>query len=237
MNDLDEPTTSWDDNIVYYVTHLVNQFISSATIRSHLSGIKYMLKLGGIDLKETSFLVHVLLQAGDRARAEEGIEFIRIPITETVLLKLLVITPVVIRNSFEVKLLRMVMTVAFYGLLRISEITGPVHQILIDNINWNPRTGSLKLQICTAKNLKKAELPWQVKITTQDSERVNIRKIFEDYIGARPESQLTRQFIVHQSGRATTPHYIRTRITSIINHIGLEGQDYGVHSFRVGRAT
>ena len=60
---LDRRPSTWEDRIILFLGHLINEKKQSATVKSYLSAIREVLKDDGIRLNEDEFLVSSLARA------------------------------------------------------------------------------------------------------------------------------------------------------------------------------
>ena len=60
---LDVKPRLWEDRLVLFVGHLVNNNKQSSTIKSYMSAIKYVLKEDKIEINENQFLIQSLTKA------------------------------------------------------------------------------------------------------------------------------------------------------------------------------
>lgn len=106
--------------LVLYVAFLFSQDYAPSTITSYLSAISHVHKLNGLQDPCSSFVVQKVLTG---ARKLKPTTDVRIPITRAILHKLLDSLQHTISNLYEKILFRAMFSLAFYGFLRIGEIT------------------------------------------------------------------------------------------------------------------
>lgn len=122
--DLMDKDITWEHRLELYVAFLLVKKAQEQTIRSYISGIKYVAKLIGIRIDDAKCRFHSLVKA---ARIKNGKVTIRLPIKLRLLNRM--INEVSEMKKFNnqpylVKLYKAIFASAYYGLLRIGEITG-----------------------------------------------------------------------------------------------------------------
>ena len=132
---LDKKLTTWEERLTLFIRHLINSNRQSATIKSYISAIKAVLLENNIKIKEDSFLLSLLIRACHLCSDKVKQRFpIQIALLEAIVRE--------IQEKFESKhqlylskLYQAMFLSAYYGLLRISEITKGSHPILAPNIH------------------------------------------------------------------------------------------------------
>lgn len=128
-NQLDNKDIAWEHRLELYVAFLVIKKAQEATIKSYISGIKYVAKLIGINIDDSKCRFHALVKA---ARIKNRRIKIRLPIKLWLLNRMIEEVPRVKKLSSQpylIKLFQAIFVSAYYGLLRISKITGSKHSI------------------------------------------------------------------------------------------------------------
>ena len=126
---LDRKPTSWEDRLVLFVGYLADNKRSSQTIKSYISAIRNVLADDGITLNVNKFLLTSMTRAcklhNDRVRT-------RLPIQKHVLNILLRYTKAFFEETGQLYLLSLyqaLFSTAYYGLLRVGELTASSHTI------------------------------------------------------------------------------------------------------------
>lgn len=107
-------------SLVQFVAYLSAKGLSYATVRSYLAGLSYFTKIQGFQDPTDQFLVSKLLQGLKRTN---HIHDSRLPITKHLLQRIITILPSVCKENYESSLFSSAFSIAFYGLLRVSELT------------------------------------------------------------------------------------------------------------------
>lgn len=106
--------------LVYYVAYLFSKDYAATTISSYLSAISYIHKLNSFGDPCSSFLIQKLLLSTRKLKPSQDV---RIPITKNILHQICDFLPVTVSNAFEKALFKAMFLLAFYGFLRVGEIT------------------------------------------------------------------------------------------------------------------
>ena len=106
--------------LVHFIAFLAVNGYAAATIASYVSGIASTLRLHNFPDITKHFIVKRML---DGCRRRHGRRDLRRPITISVLRKIIPALTAVCRNQFEAHLFRTAFLLAFYGFLRVGELT------------------------------------------------------------------------------------------------------------------
>ena len=150
---------------------------------------------------------------------------------------------------------------AYYGLLRVGEITKSEHVIKAVNIHEARTKNKLLIILYTSKTHGLESRPQQIAINgkntlevsdqgkkstiTQKRKQLSYNKgIFcpvewtKKYIQMRPPIRNdNEQFLIFRDGSNLKAHHMRTLLRKTLENLKLNGTLYDVHSFRIGRAT
>ena len=151
-----------------FVGQLITENKQSSTIKSYLLAIRAVLKQDGINLKENKFLITSLTRAccliNDKVRT-------RLPIRKGLL-------GVIVRQvvqHFGVKLNQQYLSTlyqtlfcsAYFGLLRIGEVTSGKHPVLAGDVHIGMNKKKVLFLLRTSKTHWKNNKPQTVKITSE----------------------------------------------------------------------
>ena len=115
-------------DFIEFVVFLFMADLAPATMLSHISGVKYHLKIRFLNDFNDSFLLKLVAKgiASQQHRPD-----IRLPITVDILINMLHALPVIHSNPYEVCMYRAVLVVGFYGLMHPGELTESQHVFLV----------------------------------------------------------------------------------------------------------
>ena len=209
---LDSKPKTWEDRIILFAGYLIQSKKNSTTVRSYVSAIKAVLANTGYDVCEDKVLLRSITRACklkyDRASN-------KLPIRKRVVNMLLkgmdtfYDTP----QPYLVSLYKALITTAYYGMLRIGEITKSPHVIKSKNVQIGTNKHKLLFILNSSKTHGEDEPPQYVKITAQSNRRADDKisnlcpfRILGDYLKRRkPQKSNNEQFSClltgHQSSR------------------------------------
>ncbi|XP_048757048.2 uncharacterized protein LOC130046337 isoform X2 [Ostrea edulis] len=108
------------DQIVYYLAYLSTKNISFSTAKCYLSGLSYHLQIQGKEDTTKVFIVKKMLEGMHRLNP---LKHIRAPISLPLLNRVTLALPSVCKNYYEATLFTVAFHLAFFALLRFSELT------------------------------------------------------------------------------------------------------------------
>ena len=154
---LDHKPITWEESITLFVGHLINCNLQSSTIRSYLSAIRCVLAEDKIELEQNSFVLTSLIRA---SRIKNDVLPVRLPIHKY-LLRLIqkeLVKYCEERNQCYLQLLYLALfSTAYYGLLRIGEVTYSQHVLLAKDVHVGTNKNKMLLVLHTSKTHGKGE--------------------------------------------------------------------------------
>lgn len=245
--ELDNRDITWEHRLELYVAYLVVNKVQEATIKTYISGIKYVGQLIGVKLDSEKCRFHALVKA---ARIKNGKIKMRLPIK--LLNRMIEEVPRLKRfknQPYLVKLYRAIFAVAYYGLLRVSEITGSKHLLKSRDMHLAQDRPKVQMRIWTAKNKKrgtwlddlkieglldcKACFPSSIERSTYRFCPVHLIKQFHSVRLATPGDY---QFFCFADGSPIPQVQLRNTIKEVLDSIGIGRNTHNGQSFRSGRA-
>ena len=248
---LDVKPESWEERLTLFVAYLVKDNKKSQTIRSYISAIKSILREDDVILNENKYLLTAMTKAcklqNDHVRT-------RLPIKQRMLNMLLKC----IFEHFELemgqyylsKLYRAMFASAYYGLLRIGEITAGNHPIFATDVHIASNKKKIMFTLHTSKTHWTDVKPQIVKIFNYKKENSTITtpninqnlfcpyQILRDYASVRPTCKsLTEPFFVYGDRSAVQSRQLRKILKATLALSGFEPKLYNFQSFRIGHAT
>lgn len=247
--ELDNRDITWEHRLELYVAYLVIQKAQEATIRTYISGIKYVARLIGINIDDSKCRFHALVKA---ARIKNGKIKMRLPIKLKLLNRMLDEIPRLrkLRNQpYLVKLYRAIFVSAYYGLLRMSELTGSKHAIKSRDMHLAQDRPKIQMRVWTAKNKKRGSWPDDLKIegltdckacfpnfSGRSSFRYCPIHIIRQFQAVRPHTHGHEQFFCLADGSPIRQVTVRNTISDVLDSIGIGRGSHNGQSFRSGRA-
>lgn len=239
---LDDMPERLDDQLAVYVAGRVQKGDTSATIKSYLSGIKYMLAKDGIEINTRTARLRALIKA---CKYKNDRVIHRMPISEHLLVKLVKQYEVIFGGQpYLKKLYTCMLVMGFYGMLRVGEMASGEHPILARDIHFNHRLKKVQVILRTSKTHGLGDQPQYVKFCSQDGRvYLNNRKFCPyqavwDFMRARgPKLSNNDPFFVFSDNSPVKPYQMQAALKRALTKFHLDPTDYGIHSLRIGYAT
>ena len=167
---LDHKPTMWERRITLFVGYLIDCKKQTSTIRSYISAIRAILKDSNIKFDENKYLIMSLTRAchlvNDRVRT-------RLPIKKKMLMVLLKQLESKFHDQpYLLKLYQALFSMAYYGLLRVGELTLNDHSILARDVHIGSNKKKILFILCSLKTHTKGSPPQMVKITSKPKESI-----------------------------------------------------------------
>ena len=161
---LDIKPTTWEDRLTLYIGYLIENHKQSSTIKSYVSAIKAILMEDNYELNHDRFLLASLTRAckykNDCART-------RLPIHKAMLH--MIIDQVSshfnqLGQIYLCRLYRALFISAYYGMLRVGEMTTGNHPVLATDVHVGVNKRKILFILRTSKTQGKDKKPQLIKI-------------------------------------------------------------------------
>lgn len=231
-----------DDQLAVFVAYRVELGDQSSTIKTYLSGIKYMLNQDGIEINTRTARLRALIKAC-KYKNDRVIQ--RMAISESLLVKLIKeLDSMFSSQPYLNKLYRCMLVLGFYGMLRVGEMSSGEHPILARDVHYNPRLKKIQVILRTSKTHGLGDQPQYVKFSSGDARVFLYNQKFCPYTVVR-EFMITRgpklsdsdPFFVFTDNTPVKPHQMQAVLKRALKNFGLDPADFGIHSLRIGYAT
>jgi hypothetical protein len=206
-------------------------------VNTYVSAIGYSHKLYGVpDPTKVFYIIQMLKGYGKLGHRLD----VRLPITLHILHKIVEIAGEVLPNSYDASLFRAMCALAFFGFLRIGEITLSKHNLpmplqinqLAKQINAKGQITHLTLTISHYKHSYN-QRPFSIDILPQ---QVHCPvQLVSHYLSLR--GSLPGALFLDQTGHTVTRNHFSNFLALTIKHCGLDPARYKGHSFRIGAAS
>ena len=243
---LDVKPTSWEERAYLFAAYLVDRGIQSNTVRSYMSAIKRILVDDGYMWNDQKLLLSSLTRAckliNDRVRT-------RLPI-QLGLLELLLFE---VQRYFKGKqpylenMYLALFSICYYGLLGVGEVCNGPHVIKVMNVHTGINKNKILLLLYSSKTHDSGGYLQEIRITTNENYNNGaVRRnfcpfrILNNYIRCRQAvSVLSRdkQLFIFGDKTPVSAEVARKFLRTLLNRLGLNGNLYGMHSFRIGRCS
>ncbi|XP_038063218.1 uncharacterized protein LOC119733929, partial [Patiria miniata] len=230
------PATSQD--VMTFVAHLSLSGRAASTISVHVAAISCLHKMHNWDDPTQHFLVKKM-QEGCRRQGKS--RDIRRPITWDILAKITSNLDSACASLYECILFRSAFLLAFFGLLRVGELTvtaryGNTSKVIaigdIQIAHNNP--GALMLRIRYSKNDQYGSAV-MLRINGNGIENMCPVQAMGKYLVRRPAAK--GPLFCHANGAPLTRYQFGAVLRKVLHHAGVPPLQYGTHSFRIGAAT
>ena len=240
---LDKKPKSWEDRASLFGAYMVECCgVQSSTLKSYISAIKRILVNDGYLWCDKKVLLNTLTKAckikNDRVR-------VRLPIQ----LGLLEILLFEIQRKFADQpylecLYKTMFLIAYYGLLRISEITLGEHVLKAKDVEITYNKNKIQLILYSSKTLTKGQHPHKIKITESEEKAVKtVTRNFCPFLASREYMAICGNvkveedpFFIYRGNQPVKQHNFRKVLKDLLKDISLDPKNYGCHSFRYERS-
>ena len=218
--------------IVTFIGYLSCKGFSGSTITSYITAIGYIHKILNKSNPTTSTIVQKMLASCNKLHSTIDN---RLPITLNILHKLNNALKYTIKEHYFQSLFRAMYTFAFFGLMRLAEITQEVNGLVPLLFNQVELTSSSI--IVKIKNFKHNKSLENFQIVLQKQKDSSICPVIQlvNYIKMRGSQQ--GPLFRFPDGTPLTRHYFNEQLRNTLQFIGLNTNLYKSHSFRIGGAT
>ena len=235
---LDRRPDNWEERTLLFCAHLINSGSQSQTIKSYISAIKSILKVDGYEWDEAKALFSSLTRAckihNDKLR-------VRLPIRRNLLEILLFELKRILTGQFYLQILyRAMFCMAYYGLMRVGEITQSNHALKAVNVHTGRNKNKILLILYTSKTHGKDQYPQEIKISAANK-GIN-KEIFCPFEAITLYMELrggikegSENFFIFRDRSAVKSENLRKILKSCLRNLNLNEDLYNTHSFRLGR--
>ena len=242
---LDKRPKTWENCASLYGAYLVDQGVKSSTLQSYISAIKNILTIDGYDWQDKEVLLNILVKA---CRLKNDVAYIRVPIHFS-LFELLLFE---LDRMYGAKqpylnlLYRALFSMAYYGLMRVGELTESEHVLKAKDVYIGDNKNKLLLILHSSKTHGKESLPQQIKISEriQGNPRADNRFFcpfvaIRNYMAVRGRKYATpqEQFFILTDKSPIKADMARNVLSKLFKRLEINPVHYSFHSFRIGRAT
>ena len=239
---LDWQPDTWEEKVSLYCTFLSFNDVQSSTMKSYISGIKAKLRMDGYRWDNELFSFSSLTRA---CKLKNDLVKVRLPVR----VNLLELTLYEIYRKFDVNdyfnmyyqsMFLSALSVSYYGLFRIGEITNSQHVMKAKDIHFSEDKQKLQIVLHSSKTHGKGDRPQKICIESIKGENSIFCPVKQTHRFTKLRKTYDTDdepFYVHRDGTPLKATEFRTILRSTISKIGLEAYLYDTHSLRIGRVT
>ena len=243
---LDVKPKSWEERVTLFIGFKIDQSMKSTTVKSYVSAIKKMLVDDGYVWDDQKILLASLTKAckvvNDKVRTRLPIQC---GLLELILFEVNRIYGPKGQHYLQI-LYQTLFALAYYGMMRISEVTLSDHVLKARNVNAALNKDKLLLVLTSSKTHSQGMRPQKIKITSNINSKTEFYQhrnfcpfeLVHTYMKLRGNYDSDKdQFFVFRDGTPVGPDHARSILRQSLSSLGLDPINYGMHSFRVGRTT
>ena len=235
---------SWEEKTALFGAYLIDGGVQSSTLKSYFSVIKHVLKQDGYPWNDGKVLLSSLVKS---CKLENDRVKIRLPIQKG-LLELLMFElerkygSTSNQQPYLECLYKTMFCLAYYGMLRIGEVTESDHTLKAAHVHVGHNKDKLMLVLYTSKTHGKEAGPQKIKVSAVPTTNPRARRFFCPFQLVIKYMQLrghfldcTEHFFVYKDRSPIKPAQFRAVLRSTLDAVNLDSLLYDVHSFRIGR--
>ena len=243
---LDDKPDNWEDRIILFVGYLINDNKKAATIHSYVSAIKMVLLQDGIQVSEDKYLLASLTRASEFTA---GAVRMKLPIRRPLLDLLLKNTRdqyLDLNQPYLAVLYTTMLSTAYFGLFRISEMTGE-HAIRASDVHFAMNRKKILFILRSSKTHWFTDKPQLIKISSSSkktgSQAIDKKKQFcpflliQNYLDVRNKYLFDHEHFIFRDQSPVTSANFRTILRMALVKSGLDPRLYGTQSLRAGRSV
>ena len=242
---LDHIPRRWEERLSLYCLYLIEIVgLQSSTIKTYVSAIKDTLVTDGYQWQDNLLLLRTLTSA---CRTQNDIFRTRLPIQKGLLDMILFEVERKYEHDscqpFLKVLYQAIFVLAYYGLLRIGEITKSEHTLKAKDVHISGKPKSILLLLHSSKTHGKESRPQKIKIsnsTMHPSEHMSFSPfdIIQEYLSIRGGYYTEDEsFFILPDHSPLEAKQVRKVLRQCLKKLQLNARIYDTHSFRIGRAT
>ena len=239
---LDQSQTgvSWEERVVLFGSHLVNQGIQSSTIKSYFCAIKHILRTDGYEWNDKKAMLSSITKS---CRLLNDRVLIRLPIRKRLLeLLLFEVQRIYPNQPYLEKLYLAMFSISYYGMFRIGEIAESPHAMKAKDVHIANNKNKILVILYSSKTHGRDSFPQKIKIESSQSRVRNSFfcpfQLLRSYLQERDGYEIeTENFFVFRDRSPVQPEHVRTTLRTALTNLGLKAELYNTHSFRIGKAT
>ena len=218
--------------LLFFIGYLHLQGYAPTSITSYVCAIGYVHKLKSLTDPSSDFIVQRLLAAVTKVRPNTDA---RLPITLPILRQLVLSADTVITNTYHRTLLRAMLVVAFYGLMRIGEITSDQQSrtyLTLSHLSF--KSDHAQLLITQFKHNSTGR-PFHIVLPKQSDATLCPLLALRNYLSIRGSTP--GPLFCFPCHRPIPRNFFITKLNNLLNFCGLDTTLYKSHSFRIGAAS
>lgn len=231
----------WGDRLVLYATALAEDGKTPATIKTYISGIRQVLLLDKVQFSDRSFELKAIIRA---SKLVNNHIMVRMPINKKILT--VILRQIQLRydqQPYLCAMYRAMCTMAYYGMLRIGEMTAGKHALKAQHVvkTYRKLNGKyvrgIRIYLKSSKMHNVGEYPQAVNLTRDKNDQIDPVAIINEFGQMCDEfGENIPEFFVFRDGTPVSAMQYRRVLKEMLKTAGYRESDYNSHSTRKGRA-
>ncbi|XP_053396909.1 uncharacterized protein LOC128556304 [Mercenaria mercenaria] len=218
-----------------FIASLSLHGLSASTARIYVASIGFQCKILGYEDVTKQFVISKMLEGIKRSKTRSDC---RLPITPSLLSNILLKLPAVCTNVYETILFSAAYSLAFFGFLRVGELTASKRQNLsstlcVNDINLIQESKTLIVSLRFSKTDQEGKGE-RLQISAQGGHICPVKNV-KEFLSMRPKMQ--GPFFVHFDGSPLTRYQFSAVLSKALAVQSLSHMCFKSHSFRIGAAT
>ena len=236
--DQSQKDVCWEERVVLFGSHLVDQGIQSSTIKSYFCAIKLILKTDGYDWDDNKAMLSTITKS---CKILNDTVLIRLPIRRRLLdLILFEVQRIFPGQPYLEKLYLGMFSISYYGMFRIGEISKSPHTMKAKDVHIASNKNKILILLHSSKTHGKGSYPQKIKIQafqTRSNSFFCPFKILREYLEARGDYENEMEdFFIFKDRATVQAENVRSILRKALKNLGLRADLYNTHSFRIGKA-
>ena len=221
---------------VLFISYCFERGFSPATIKTYISGLSFYHKLHNWYDPSELFIIKKLLEGCQRTRRRVDS---RAPVTPMILQAICGLLHSACYNDYEAIMFKAAYLLAYYGLLRVSEIVHSSRHyfhrgLLLKDVTFDASFSSMTVVIRRSKTCQVGS-PTSLRIPCEANSNMCAVCAMKHYFVLR--SGVDGYFFQHQDNRPLTRSQFSAVLAKCIALSPFRGTSILSHSFRIGRAS
>lgn len=241
LSEFDRLPPSWDDRMVLWAVHLADNRKFSATISSYMSAIRHVLAMDGIFVSRSNFQLAMIIRA---SKIHNDQLYIRLPIQQRLHNRILLHVKEELGQNrgqhYLSVMLRAAFSLAYFGLMRISEVSKSDHAVKGQDINYRRNKRRITIYLRSSKTHSASDKPQIIHIQGNRNLGENCPySLITEYVNLRGRraSADREQFLLNFDGSPVTGQQLRANLKFILEKLNYDETLYDFHSYRIGCST
>lgn len=241
LQEFDELPNNWEDKMVMYAAHLGNTGTGPATISSYMSAIRYKLRKDGFKISEHSLEIASIIRS---AKKLNNRMILREPIHKHMLKQLLDVAEAHFKQVGQLylcKLYRAMLVTAYYGFMRIGEITDSKHVFKEKDLHISTNKKTILIILRSSKTHNEGDRPFEIRIPqvvdVPEQPDHDPFELIRLYKLNRPDTPANAQFFVFADGSPVKHFHFRKILKLTLRLANFDQDIHDCHSMRSGRCS